>query len=256
MVLPAIPFSMSRPPVVALPDTPAAWQARRQKEKLRGCIYARYSTRFQHSIADQIRACQKWAEENDVDVADCHVFSDAGTSGKKRRRAGLKAMMEAMSRGEIDVVITFATNRLSRKIHQALQFVEEEIVERRLRCVFVAQRIDTSDQKFWKALVYVFAMIDEFGIQMTAGQVREAHIGLSRRKMINGTLAFGYTGVPIPGEEKAGTTRLGRPRRRWAIDEVTKTWVLRAFEWYVLDRLEFAQIAKRLEELNAPRRRR
>src|SRR5437773_140343 len=34
----------------------------------RGAIYARFSTRYQASIDDQIRACREWAEANDIDV--------------------------------------------------------------------------------------------------------------------------------------------------------------------------------------------
>ncbi|HSI36827.1 MAG TPA: recombinase family protein, partial [Tepidisphaeraceae bacterium] len=52
----------------------------------RGAIYARYSSRFQHSIDDQVQTCRAWAAANDVDVPDELVFTDARTSGKKNRR--------------------------------------------------------------------------------------------------------------------------------------------------------------------------
>ncbi|HSH93243.1 MAG TPA: recombinase family protein [Roseimicrobium sp.] len=83
-----------------------------RRKKLRGCIYARFSTRFQHSIDDQLRACREWADKNNVTVLDRHVFSDAGETGKKSRRPGHQAMLAALAAGEIDVVITFSTNRL------------------------------------------------------------------------------------------------------------------------------------------------
>ena len=51
------------------------------RRKLRGCVYARFSTRFQHSIQDQVRVCREWAEKNDVDVQDKHVYSDEAETG-------------------------------------------------------------------------------------------------------------------------------------------------------------------------------
>ena len=183
-----------------------------------------------------------------MDIDDLHIFCDAGVSGRRRRRDGLDAMLRALNRGEVDVVITFATNRLHRKIHLALAFVEEQIVEKRRRAVFVTQNLDTADQKFWKALLYVFAMLDEFGVMMTAGHVREAHIGLMRRSLVHGTLSFGYVGKPIEGE----FTKRGKPRCRYEIDETTSTWVLRVFDWFVHQRLGFSDIARRLKKEGAP----
>jgi hypothetical protein len=63
---------------------PSIARGRRRK---RGAIYARFSTKFQASIDDQVRACQDWCEANDVDVPDDMVFIDRSTSGKKSRRA-------------------------------------------------------------------------------------------------------------------------------------------------------------------------
>lgn len=221
----------------------------RPRKRVRGCIYARFSTRFQQSLDDQVRACREWAERHDVEVADDHVFTDAAASGKRRRRPGLDAMKAALERGTAQVVITYATNRLHRKIHLALKFVEEVIVERRRRCVFVAQDIDTANEQFWKQLIYVFAMLDEFGIMMTAGHVREAHVGLLQRRLVHGTLTYGYAGTPAGTGE---TTRRGRPRRHLAVDEAARPWVTRVFEWYVHERRPFAWIARELRRRGAP----
>jgi site-specific DNA recombinase len=218
------------------------------RKKRRGCIYARFSTRFQASIEDQVRSCREWAERNNVEIDDVHVYSDAAKTGKARRRKGLQSMLAALDRGEIDVVITFATNRLNRKIHLALQFVEGEIVEKRRRCVFVAQNIDTANTQFWKQLLYVFAMLDEFQVQMSAAHIRAAHIGLLLKRWVHSTLTFGYTGVPIPGD----LTRQGKPRRRWEVDEEAKKWVVKAFHWYVHEREGFSDIARRLRKAGAP----
>ena len=99
----------------------------RRKSGKRGAIYARYSSRFQHSIADQIRECRKWADANGIEVLDRHVFFDERQTGKKSRRASFLALMRVVRAQEVDVVILFSTNRLFRKTYKTVKFVEEEI---------------------------------------------------------------------------------------------------------------------------------
>ena len=135
------------------------------RKRLRGAIYARFSTKFQHSIADQVRVCREWAEANDVDVPDGCIFTDEAATGKTQNRVDLKALSAALTNDQIDVVITFATNRIFRKMYRSLQFVEEEIVDRRKRCVFVAQNIDTEKTESWRHLMQVFSMLDEVQVQ-------------------------------------------------------------------------------------------
>jgi len=52
----------------------------------------------------------------------------------------------------------------------------------------------------------------------------------------------------VPGE----LTRLGKPRRKWAIDLATGPWVVHAFNWFVKDELNFTQIARKLRKENVP----
>ena len=230
-------------------DLTRGYAASGARKKIRGCIYARFSTRFQHSIADQVRTCLDWAAKNDVEIDEQHhIYSDEGQSGKKRRRAGLMAMMAALEAGELDVVITVATNRLHRKVHMALQFVEESIVEKRRRCVFVHQNIDTQNTQSWKQLLCVFAVLDEFQVTMSAGHIRSAQEGLLLGGFVHGTVTYGFKGIVVEGP----ATKLGKPRQKWAIDTVAAVWIKRIFEWFDHDHLDYHEIARRLRRENAP----
>lgn len=51
-----------------------------------GAIYARYSSRFQHSIEDQIRVCKDWTEKNGIEVPDDLILLDRAVTGKSSRR--------------------------------------------------------------------------------------------------------------------------------------------------------------------------
>lgn len=212
----------------------------------RAAIYARYSSRFQHSIDDQVRVCREWAERNGIEVK--HVFSDQAITGKSSRRTGLRELHAALAENKVDVVIIFTTNRLYRKMYRSLQFVEEEIVDRNKRCVFVQSGIDTADTDDWRQRLQMYALIDEFLVQTIAKHVQAAHEGLLLQVRVFGTVTFGYSGDPIEGV----TTRLGRPARRLIIDPVTSVWVKKVFDWFTRLRLSIAAIVRRLNAEGCP----
>jgi predicted site-specific integrase-resolvase len=237
----------AHPPVDCIAARPRRRRRSRAKGK-RGAIYARYSSRFQHSIEDQIRECRTWAQANGINVADDHVFTDEKVTGKKNRRAGFQALMRAVAEGKVDVVIIFTTNRLFRKTYRALRFVEEEIVDRRKRCVFVKSGIDTEDKENWRKLLHLHSLVDELSVTLQAAHIRAAHEGQLRLGIVFGTLTYGFTGEPIEGQK----TKLGKPARRLAIDPQTSEWVRRVFAWFVNEDLSIADIARQLNAADAP----
>ena len=193
----------------------------REKAQAVGAICARYSNRDQHSIVDQVRACLDWAVNNGVFVARGHVFCDEARTGRKSRRAGVQGLRAALAANDVEVVLAFATSRLFRKTYKSLQFVEEEVVERGKRCVFVRSGVDTADKERWRALLHFYSIIDEFVIQMTVKHIQAGHEGLLESGRVFGTITFGYKGEPIPG----AFTRRDRPARTLVIDPVTSVWV-------------------------------
>lgn len=198
-------------------------------------------------MEDQIRTCKSFATRQEIDVDPQNVFADRAERGCKRRRPGFESLMSALDRDEIDVVIIMATSRLARKVYKALQFVEEEIVERGIRCVFVAQGIDTADESAWRLHLQFYAMMDENAAAMGAAHIQAAHQGMLLDGLVWGTLAFGYRAVPIDGR----LTRRGSPRSKVAIDPVQSRWVVRIFEWCI-DGIPIAQIVRLLDDQAAP----
>jgi len=207
-----------------------------------GAAYARYSTRFQDSVLDQLRAIFEDALLKKVFVPLEHVFFDLAVRGCKSDRAGLNGLRECLKCRAATVAFFFATNRLFRKTYRALQFVEEGVIDVGARAVFVRSGVDTADGKRWRALMNVHAMMDEFVVGAAADHVRAAHEGLLERRLVFGTVSFGYTGRPVPGQ----ATRRGRPRTELIVDPVSGPWVVRAFEWYVADGLSVRAIVRRL----------
>jgi DNA invertase Pin-like site-specific DNA recombinase len=189
----------------------------REQAHVVGAIYARYSSRYQHSVADQVRGCLEAAVQQRIFVPAEHVFFDLAVRGAKQRRPDLNRLKEALAAKAVKAVLILTTNRLFRKTYKSLQFVEEEVVGRGVRCHFVKSGVDTADEKRWRMLLNNFAAIDEFVTSMYADNIRVAQEGLFKDKLVCGTITFGYR-----AREVAGTpTRQKRPRCEYAIDPET-----------------------------------
>ncbi|WP_261331550.1 recombinase family protein [Maritalea mobilis] len=80
----------------------------------RSAIYARYSSNMQReaSIEDQARLCMERAEREGWSVIE--TFSDMALSGASMHRPGLQNLIGMAERGQIDVEIAEALDRLSR----------------------------------------------------------------------------------------------------------------------------------------------
>jgi DNA invertase Pin-like site-specific DNA recombinase len=236
------------PPAALARERMSRYVRRCRKTGKRGAVYARYSSKFQHSIPDQVRECRRWAEQHGVDVPEDRVFIDERKTGKKSRRDGFLSLMGAVRAREVDVVIIFVTSRLFRKTYKTLKFVEEEIVDRRIRCVFVKSHIDTLDKENWRKLLHVHGLVDELTIQLQVAHIQAAHEGQLRMGVVFGTLTYGYTGEELGDGSK---TKLGKPRRKLVIDSETAKWVKQAFAWFI-NGVSITEIARRLNQAGAP----
>lgn len=216
-------------------------QLTRDRATAIGAAYARYSSRFQDSIVDQLRTIFTDAVRKNVFIPLEYVFFDLAVRGCKSDREGLNALRACLGRKAATVVFFFATNRLFRKTYRSLQFVEEQ-VEKGARAVFVKSGVDTADSKRWRSLLNMHASMDEFVVGTTADHVRAAHEGLLDKRLVFGTITLGYTGTPLDGQ----TTRRGRPRMALAVDPDTGPWVERMYAWYVVEGLSISAVVRRL----------
>jgi site-specific DNA recombinase len=179
------------------------------------------------SIADQVRRCYEAAVKEGIFVPRDFVCYDLAVRGLKAQRAGLDRVRALLEGKAVRAVLFFATNRLFRRTYKALQFVEEEVVERGIRAIFAHSAVDTQDADRWRMLLQFHAMMDEFVVGMYADHVRAGQEGLFARRLVFGTVSFGYRGVPIPGE----FTKRKRPRCRLEVDPVAGPLAARIYAW-------------------------
>lgn len=221
----------------------------RKMAKSIGAVYARYSSRFQDSIADQVRTLFEDAFEKGIHIPREHVFFDLAVRGWKDRRPGLTALRTAIKAKSFEVFLVFTTSRLFRRTYKSMQFVEEELVERGIRAIFVKSNLDTNDGENWRTMFQLFAAMDEAMVRMYGSHVQAAHEGLFIRGMVCTSLTVGYTGEVVPGE----FTKRKLPRRKIIIDPDAKPWIEKIFNWYVVDGKSLDWIARELnDEADAP----
>ena len=213
-----------------------------------GAVYARSSSEFQHSVADQVRSVLDAALAHKVFVPRDLIFFDLAVSGRKERRPGLDALRAALADRKATVLLAFTTNRLFRKGYKCMRFVEEEVVERGLRAVFVKSGIDTAADGRWRLPLQVNALVDELTGSMYADNIRAAHEGLFARKCVVYTVPFGYAGKEVPGP----LTKRGRPRRELPVDDETAGWVRNVFAWFVDDGRNITKIVEAMNDASAP----
>lgn len=80
-------------------------------------IYSRVSTDNQDCLS-QSHAVDQWLAKRGLTAV--RTFTDQGISGKTEKRPGFQALLAAVESGEIDTVVTFRLDRLSRKATTAL----------------------------------------------------------------------------------------------------------------------------------------
>ncbi|MDA1230169.1 MAG: recombinase family protein, partial [Planctomycetota bacterium] len=167
----------------------------REQSASTGAIYARYSSRFQDSIGDQVRTLLDEARRKNIFIPRENVFFDLAVRGFKDRRPGLTDLRQAVARNAFDVFLVFSTSRLFRRTYKALQFVEEDLVERGIRGIFLKSNLDTADGENWRTSFQLFAAMDEATVRMYGSHVQAAHEGLFLRGMVCTTLPLGLAGV-------------------------------------------------------------
>jgi DNA invertase Pin-like site-specific DNA recombinase len=152
----------------------------------RVAIYSRVSTSSQNT-ENQVRELRLVAERHGWQIVT--EFKDDGISGAKGRdqRPGLEAMMQAVARREIDMLMAWSVDRLGRSLQNLVELLAE-LHGKRVDLYLHQQGIDTSTPA-GKALFQMMGVFAEFERAMI-------------RERVNAGLA----------RAKAQGKRLGRPR--------------------------------------------
>ena len=180
--------------------------AKKAKDKLLpgvAVIYARYSSHSQKdvSIDDQVKACQKFAEQNGLLISD--VYADRAISGKTDRRPAFQRMMKDAACGKFLYVIAWKSNRIGRNMLEAMQN-DLRLRDLGVRTLYTEE--DFEDNAAGRFALRNMMSVNQFYIENMAEDVMRGMTGNAEACKANGLLPFGYQ------KAKDGTIEIDEPR--------------------------------------------
>jgi site-specific DNA recombinase len=210
-------------------------------------IYARVSSeqqREENTIASQTASLIEFAKSHHLEVPAEWVFEDEGYSGATLERPGLERVRDLAAEGQIQVVLAYSPDRLSRKYAYQILLIEE-FARYGVETLFVKSPQGNSPED--QLLVQFQGMIAEYERaqileRSRRGKRHRAHTG--EVSVMSGA-PYGYRYIRKTEEALAA----------YMINEAEAGVVRRVYEMYTVEGLSIAEIARRLNREGIPPRR-
>ncbi len=131
---------------------------------IRGACYVRVSTDNQlenYSIEEQTDRLKSYCAAKDITITK--FYTDGGYSGGNTNRPALQQMLADITAGNIDVVVVYKLDRLSRSQKDTLMLIEDKFIANSVNFISVNENFDTASP-FGKAMIgmlSVFAQLEK-----------------------------------------------------------------------------------------------
>jgi len=209
-------------------------------------IYARVSSdqqREANTIASQTSALIEFAQGHDLEVPGEWVFEDDGYTGATLERPGLERVRDLAAEGQIQVVLAYSPDRLSRKYAYQILLIEE-LARNGVETMFVKapQGASAEDQ----LLVQFQGMISEYERAQILERSRRGkrHRAQSGEVSVMSCAPYGYCYIRKTNEAPAA----------YVVLEAEARVVVRIYEMYTVEGLSIGEITRRLNAEGIPTR--
>jgi len=195
------------------------------KEKgKRAVVYARYSSDKQKeaSITQQVKECTDYIERKEYELI--RIYSDSAKSGSHdvEKRTEFLKLLEDSAKGQFDVVVAYALNRISREEKGGFYEYEKILNENNVRLEYVTEMYDEEYGGGIGKAVSVH-MASEYVVQLRKCAVRGMMDNAENGRFNGGN------SIPIGFKIVDG----GKKNKYYALDEKTAPFVKKAFDMYV-----------------------
>jgi len=209
-------------------------------------IYARVSSeqqREENTIASQTAALIEFAKNHDLEVPQEWVFEDEGYSGATLERPGLERVRDLAAEGQIQVMLAYSPDRLSRKYAYQILLIEE-FARHGVETVFVKSPHGDSAED--QLLVQFQGMIAEYERAQILERSRRGkrHRAQAGEISVMSNAPYGYRYIRKTDEAPAA----------YMVEEAEARVVRRVYEMYTVEGLSIGEIARRLNVEGIPAR--
>ena len=211
-------------------------------------LYARVSSERQkeeQTIESQTEALKEYAQANGYTVVPEWIFQDEGYSGAILKRPDLERLRDLAAEGQIETILVYSPDRLSRKYaYQVL--LMEEFARQGVETVFIkSPQASTPEEQL---LVQFQGMIAEYERAQIAERTRRGKKHRAKGGSVNvlSGAPYGYRYV-----KKSETSAA-----YYDIIEEEAAIVREVYRWYTEEALSIGQIYRRLNALGVETRRR
>ncbi|MBV9483452.1 MAG: recombinase family protein [Acidobacteria bacterium] len=209
-------------------------------------IYARVSSeqqREENTIASQTASLIEFAKNQELEVPKEWVIEDEGYSGATLERPGLERVRDLAAEGQIQVVLAYSPDRLSRKYAYQILLIEE-FARHGVETLFVKSPQGNSPED--QLLVQFQGMIAEYERAQILERSRRGkrHRAQAGEVSVMSGAPYGYRYVRKTDEALAA----------YIVDEAEASIVRRVYEMYTVDGLSIAEITRKLNTEGIPPR--
>lgn len=209
-------------------------------------IYARVSSeqqREENTIASQTASLIEFAKSHDLEVPKEWVLEDEGYSGAILERPGLERVRDLAAEGQIQVVLAYSPDRLSRKYAYQILLIEE-FARHGVEVLFVKSPQGGSAED--QLLVQFQGMIAEYERAQILERSRRGkrHRAQSGEVSVMSNAPYGYRYIRKTDEAPAA----------YLIDEAEARVVRRIYDMYTVEGLSIGEITRRLNREGIPTR--
>src|SRR5216117_2414165 len=209
-------------------------------------IYARVSSeqqREENTIASQTASLIEFAKSNNLEVPEEWVCEDEGYSGATLERPGLERVRDLAAEGQIQVMLAYSPDRLSRKYAYQILLIEE-FARHGVETVFV--KSPQGDSAEDQLLVQFQGMIAEYERAQILERSRRGkrHRAQSGEVSVLSNALYGYRYIRKTDEVPAA----------YVVDETEARVVRRVYEMYTVEGRSIGEITRRINAEGIPTR--
>jgi site-specific DNA recombinase len=210
-------------------------------------IYARVSSERQKeekTIESQTCALKEFAHAQNYVVPESWVFEDEGYSGATLARPGLEKLRDLVSEGQVEIVLVYSPDRLSRRYAYQVLLLEE-FSRQGVEVRFLKGNAGQTPEE--QLLVQFQGMIAEYERAQITERCRRGKRHRAKTGSVNvlSGAPYGYRYLKkTDGSDSC-----------YVIDENEAPAVRQVYQWYTEEGLSLGAIARRLTEQGVPTRR-